>query len=85
MSGRKYEPSPLAMVNDPTYGRKTRRVPIISGWIRFTGVWVGDDSHPLGGYLGDITLYRRVNLRKDEVPQWIHDRPLYEFTKERPA
>jgi hypothetical protein len=46
-------------------------------------VWVSDDSHPLGGYEGTVILNRRVNLRKDELPVWVRERPLYEFVKER--
>jgi len=46
-----------------------------------TETWVEDDSHPLGGYLGTVVLHRRVNLRKDELPSWVRNRPLFEYVR----
>jgi hypothetical protein len=75
---------PVAMVQHPERARAPQRVPLTQDRIVYTKSWVPDDSHPLGGYEGRLTLYRRVNLVKDEMPRWIKDRPLYEFTKEQP-
>ncbi|UTN93050.1 hypothetical protein SEA_MARKY_47 [Streptomyces phage Marky] len=75
----------LVMVNHPETGRTQRRVKPETTRIVLRGVWVSDDAHPLGGRLGDLTLYRRVNLRKDRMPRWEKARPLYEFTKEVPS
>jgi len=72
----------LAMVNHPERGRHFQRVKPDTLGIVLRAVWVPDDAHPLGGRLGNLTLHRRVNLRKDATPRWIRDRPLYEFTKE---
>ncbi|AWY07447.1 hypothetical protein SEA_BOGOTA_46 [Streptomyces phage Bogota] len=74
----------LAMVQHPERGRYFQRIKPATTGITLHAVWVSDDAHPLGGYLGSLTLHRRVNLRKDDVPRWIRDRPLYEFTKEQP-
>lgn len=81
---KQYRPGPLAMLNHPHTGRKAMRVRQEVVVIRLHGVWVPDDTHPLGGADGILVLYRRVNLRKDEISSWIRDRPLYEFTREVP-
>lgn len=75
---------PLCMVNHPERGRGPQRVSPNVRQIVYTKAWVSDETHPLGGYEGVVTVYRRVNLRKDELPSWYrHLRPLFEFTKER--
>lgn len=73
---------PLAMVQLPERARTYQRVPLVKDRLVYTKTWVPDEAHPLGGYEGTLVLFRRVNLRKDEMPRWIRDRPLYEFTKE---
>lgn len=76
---------PLCMVNHPERGRAPQRVSERITKLVYTHTWVPDDAHPLGGYDGTVTLYRRVNLRKDDLPGWYvraSVRPLYEFTKE---
>ncbi|AWY07363.1 hypothetical protein SEA_ARACELI_45 [Streptomyces phage Araceli] len=80
---RPFRPAhPLAMVQHPERARSPQRVPLAKDTLVYTKSWVPDEAHPLGGYEGVLTLYRRVNLRKDVMPRWIKDRPLYEFTKE---
>lgn len=74
----------LVMLNVPSTGRVHTRLAVLHKTVQFTG-WVEDDKHPLGGYFGDVVLYRRINLTKDAIPRWMRERPLYEFTKERPA
>lgn len=74
----------LVMVSVPASGRVHTRLRHVYPTISFAG-WVEDKDHPLGGRHGNVLLYRRVNLKKDEIPRWIRDRPLYEFTKERPS
>lgn len=73
---------PLAMVQHPERARAPQRVPLAKDRLVYTNTYVPDEAHPLGGRLGTLVLYRRVNLTKDEMPRWIKDRPLYEFTKE---
>jgi len=73
---------PLAMVQHPERARAPQRVPLVKDRLVYTNTYVPDEAHPLGGRLGTLVLYRRVNLTKDEMPRWIKDRPLYEFTKE---
>jgi hypothetical protein len=75
---------PLAMVQHPERARSPQRIPLAQTRLVYTSVWVPDETHPLGGRNGVLVLHRRVNLRKDELPRWIKDRPLYEFTKETP-
>lgn len=74
----------LVMLAVPSVGRIHTRMRHVYPTVQFAG-WVEDDTHPLGGYHGDVLLFRRVNLTKDEIPRWIRDRPLYEFTKGRPS
>ncbi|AYD86791.1 hypothetical protein SEA_MICRODON_44 [Streptomyces phage Microdon] len=76
--------NPLAMVQHPERARSPQRIAAHKDRLVYTKSWVPDEAHPLGGYEGTLVLYRRVNLRKDELPRWIKDRPLYEFTKEPP-
>jgi hypothetical protein len=72
------------MVNHPEWGRGPERVNPNVQQIVYTEAWVPDDEHPLGGRLGVVTVYRRVNLRKDELPRWYGKaRPMFEFTKEQ--
>ncbi|AWY07528.1 hypothetical protein SEA_LAZERLEMON_45 [Streptomyces phage LazerLemon] len=80
---RPFRPAhPLAMIQHPERARSPQRVPLAKDRLVYTKSWVPDETHPLGGYEGTLVLFRRVNLRKDELPRWIKDRPLYEFTKE---
>lgn len=44
-------------------------------------MWTPEEDHPLGGLMRSITLIRRVNLRKDVLPQWMTTRPLYEYVR----
>lgn len=76
---------PIAMVQHPERARAPMRVPLRKTTLTYHQTYVPDDTHPLGGYLGTLVLHRRVNLTKDEMPTWIRDRPLYEFTKESPS
>ncbi|UTN91876.1 hypothetical protein SEA_STUFF_45 [Streptomyces phage Stuff] len=80
--GRAFPVHPLAMIQHPERARSPQRVPLAKDRLVYTKSWVPDEAHPLGGYEGTLVLYRRVNLRKDVLPRWIRDRPLYEFTKE---
>jgi hypothetical protein len=75
---------PLCMVNHPERGRAPQRIASRITKLVYTQAWVPDERHPLGGYEGVVTVYRRVNLRKDDLPRWYRDRPLYEFTREMP-
>ncbi len=78
-------PNPVCIVVHPERGRTPHREHPSVTRIVYTHVWVADDAHPLGGYDGTVTLHRRVNLIKDILPLWFRgERPLYEFTKERP-
>lgn len=70
------------MVNHPERGRSLLWVGPEVRHLVYTNMWVPDESHPLGGYAGTVVLYRRVNLRKDEVPRSCPCPPKYEFTKE---
>jgi hypothetical protein len=80
---RSFRPAhPLAMVQHPERARSPQRVPLAKDRLVYTNTYVPDEAHPLGGRLGTLVLYRRVNLTKDVMPRWIKDRPLYEFTKE---
>jgi hypothetical protein len=77
---------PLCMVNHPERGRYPERTSPTVIQIVFTSAWVPDETHPLGGYEGEVVLFRRVNLVKDKLPGWYRrTRPLYEFTKEQPS
>lgn len=73
---------PLCAIDHPEHGRIFARQPPDVKWLLIERTWVADIRHPLGGYLGSVQLKRRVNLRKDSVPQWITRRPLFEYTKE---
>lgn len=75
-------PHPLAMVQHPEKARGPLRVPAGQTRLVYTRTYVPDETHPLGGRIGTLVLFRRVNLVKDVLPQWIKDRPLYEFTME---
>lgn len=78
---------PLCMVNHPERGRFPQRISTRTKQLVYTDSWIADESHPLGGYAGTVTLYRHVNLRRDVLPGWyarMGVRPLYEFTRERP-
>lgn len=77
----------MVVVAHPEYGRQVRHMDREVTALRLRGVFIPDPEHPLGGWVGDMVLYRRVNLRKDYVPRWHRSgvRPQYEFTKERPS
>lgn len=80
-----HKPRPLdpwAMVQHPESARRPQRIPLARTRLVYTSAWVPDDTHPLGGRLGVLVLHRRVNLRKDVLPRWITERPMYEFTRE---
>jgi len=73
---------PVCAVNHPETGRQFIKVHPDATQMAFKGVWVEDESHPLGGRLGKVILHRRVNVKKDALPSWVRKRPFYEFVKE---
>jgi hypothetical protein len=78
---------PLCMVNHPERGRMPQRISLRTTRLVYTDAWIPDESHPLGGYAGTVTLVRRVNLRKDTLPGWYVRagvRPPFEFVRETP-
>lgn len=73
----------MAVVVHPESGRMIRFVDPRTNVIRLEDVFIPIYGHPLGGWIGNVNLHRRVNLRKDYVPRWHRDggRPLYEFVQ----